>query len=212
MNIRRLIAWGWFILASVWTANAQQSVCWEDFAEWMSTINGDDEDVCEELYNELYELHSHPLNLNNMTCEQLKVLPFLSENQIKDIMAYIELNRPLASTGELMAIESVDAVTRSFLQLFCYAGSVPQNKPTFRDWIVHSDNEAVIRTDFPFYTKAAYADYPSDILAQSPNKVYRGNRLYHSLRYSFNSMDRIEAGFQMEKDAGERGEIGRAHV
>ncbi len=205
MNIRRLIAWGWFILASVWTANAQQSVCWEDFAEWMSTINGDDEDANEELYNELYELHSHPLNLNNMTCEQLKVLPFLSENQIKDIMAYIELNRPLASTGELMAIESVDAVTRSFLQLFCYAGSVPQNKPTFRDWIVHSDNEAVIRTDFPFYTKAAYADYPSDILAQSPNKVYRGNRLYHSLRYSFNSMDRIEAGFQMEKDAGERG-------
>ena len=36
-----------------------------------------------------------------------------------------------------------------------------------------------------------------------PNRKYRGEPFYHSLRYSYTFEDRLQAGFVAEKDAGE---------
>lgn len=205
MSRWRFFSFVWFVCAWTVYADAQQPVCWEDFVEWMYGADGEEGDVGEDMLEELYELHCHPLNLNDMPEGGLETLPFLSDSQIKDIIYYVERNKPLASTGELMAVESLDAMTRAFLQLFCYAGKVPERNITIKSLLKYSDNELVARTDVPFYTKAAYRDYPAEVLEKSPNKVYRGSRLYHSLRYSFKSMNKVEAGFQMEKDAGEKG-------
>ncbi len=205
MNKLKIFLYVSFMFAFAVCTNAQLPVCWEDFVEWVYSANDENEAVDEDILEELYELHCHPLNLNDMSEGQLEALPFLSDGQIEDIMHYIERNKPLVSTGELMAVESLDAMTRAFLQLFCYAGDVPEKTMTIAALLKRSAHEFVARTDVPFYTKSAYMDYPAEVLEKSPNKVYRGGKLYHSLRYSFKSMNKVEAGFQMEKDAGERG-------
>lgn len=182
-----------------------QKMSFEDFAELIADNFDDENPMDEELFEELYELYCNPLNLNTVTEEQLEALPFLTDRQTADIMEYLSKYRPVMSTGEFMTIESLDMRTRAMLRLFCYAGKMEEKRTSLKSVLKESDNEAIIRTDVPLYTKAGYKDYPESVLEKSPNKAYRGNRLYHSVKYRFNSGNRIEAGIQTEKDGGEKG-------
>ena len=187
-------------------ATAQQDYTWESFVERMTAYDTDAEEVDNLLLEELYELHCNPINLNTATEEQLSQLPFLTSSQCRDILHHITVNGSMLSLGELMAIESISAETRGWLHLFCRAGEVKKDsKPTLGKLLKYGNHELTARTDVPFYTKAGYADVPQSVLDKSPNKVYRGNSLYHSMRYRFASSDRIDIGLQAEKDPGERG-------
>lgn len=183
----------------------ESSLTWEDFVLLMAD-DYDDEGYGpdSELFEELYYLHAHPMNLNDIKEEDLRLLPFLSENEIKDIMWYIDNHKPLMSTGELMFIYSLDKLKRSMIQLFCYAGEYKHNDYSLRNIWKYSNNELVLRTDIPFYTKAGYQKVPDSVLISKPNKIYQGNRFFHSIRYTFSSQNHFFAGFQAEKDPGEK--------
>lgn len=207
MNYRNLIITNIFFFLS-FAASSQTidnaSMTWEDFVTLMADDSDDEYGPSQELFEDLYDLHIHPMNLNTITEEDLHQLPFLSENDIKDITFYISNHRPLMSTGELMFIYSLDRQKRLMLQLFCFAGESNTKNYSLQNLLKYSQSELVIRTDIPLYTKSGYQDIPDSILAKNPNKVYIGNKLYHSLRYNISSQNHFFAGFQMEKDAGER--------
>ena len=177
------------------------------FVELIADVVGDDaeEEWGSEQMEDLYEMYCHPLNLNHIDEGQLSQLPFLTQVQVGDIVDYAERHRPMLSTGELMSLSTLDYTTRRLLQLFTYAGDVPAERLTFRDLLQHSHSDLTLRTDIPLYTRMGYADYPASVLAASPNKVYRGSQPYLSARYSLESMNHLEAGFQLEKDPGESG-------
>lgn len=193
------------IIVGLIPLQAQTQTSWDDFVERMTEESTDEDAIDEETFNELYDIHTNPININTATEQQLRTLPFLTDSQCRDILHYVKLHGPMISLGELMGINTLSADTRSYLHLFCYAGPQEKPAPTLKDMFRHSDNELNLRTDIPFYQKAGYKDVPSDILSQSPNKVYRGNNLYHSLRYRFTAGNHIDAGIQLEKDPGERG-------
>lgn len=192
------------------TASAQDILTWEQFVEDIYSQDDNattDGQATDELLEELQYLHDHPINLNATNAEQLKALPFLDDTQIHDILAYIDTNAPMLSLGELMLIYSLNLPTRQKLMLFCYAGEMQQkdsSRLTLRKVLDYSKNELTLRTDIPFYTKAGYRDYSDSILLKSPNKQYRGDRMYRSLRYSFSSLGHVDAGVNIEKDAGEK--------
>ena len=188
-------------------ATAQEDYTWEDFVERMTAYDTDAEGMIDNLLlEELYEIHSNPINLNTATEEQLSQLPFLTSSQCRDILNHITTNGPMLSMGELMTIESISAETRGWLRLFCRAGEVKKDsKPTLAKLLKYGKHEFTARTDVPFYRKAGYEDVPESVLEKSPNKVYRGNSLYHSMRYRFTSSDCLDIGLLMEKDPGERG-------
>lgn len=184
---------------------------WERFVEEIFSQDDESLDIGDrnhdELLEELQYIHDNPINLNTATADQLKVLPFLTEVQIKDILAYIENNAPMLSLGELMQIYSLDQQTRLRMMLFCYAGEMPRkdtDRLSIGKILRYSKNELTLRTDIPFYTKAGYQDYPDSILQRYPNRQYVGDRYYRSLRYSFSSLNHIDAGINLEKDAGEK--------
>lgn len=183
----------------------RQHLSWEDFATLMHENYDDDDDPDHELYERLYELHTQPLNINRATIDDLQQLPFLSVVQISDLITYRDRNVPLRSLGELALVPSIDYHTRQMLMLFVHVGDADKGATTLRDYLRQAQNEVALRTDVPLYIKAGYQDLPDSVLASSPNKAYRGSRLYHSLRYSFASHDRLFLGLQMEKDPGERG-------
>ncbi len=194
-------------------ANAQQQdgMTWEEFVERMRSEeivaeDGTGEKLAEEeMFEELWELHCNPMNINTATEEDLRVLPFLTEAQVRDILVYLKVNGDMLSLGELLAIRSLGAETREYMRLFCRALPKAKTKPTLRNMIRYAEHELTARTDVPLYTKAGYKDVADSILEKSPNKAYRGDRLYHSLRYRLTSMNHLDVGVQMEKDAGERG-------
>ena len=203
-----LFIWAFWMVVPPLHSQEKNTPDWSDFMESLTEMmseTGDAETLDEELVEDLYELHCNPLNLNDLDKEKLRELPFLNDIQIMDLILYTESHKPLLSTGELMAIRSLDYWTRRLLQLFCYAGELPKPSPTLSDAIRFSNNDLMLRTDIPLYTKMGFAHYGKETLAKSPNKIYRGSQPYYSLRYTFSTLNKVEAGIQMEKDVGESG-------
>ena len=192
------------------TESDSPRVSWEDFVELMMDYDDEENVLDDVMMEQLYEMHCNPLDINTLTIEDIEALPFLSDEQIEDIMKYLAKNKPVRSLGELMFINSLGKETRDMLRLFMevqektvdtgYADNL-----NIGNLLKNGRNEAVWRSDIPLYKKAGYDDYPADVLEKSPNKVYQGDRFYHSVKYSFSSMNHLFAGLNMEKDAGERG-------
>lgn len=179
------------------------TMSWDDFVILMADESDDEYGPDSETFEELIELHNNPMNLNSSTYEDLHKLPFLSEDDIKNILFYRDNHYPMFSVGELMFIYSLDRQKRMIMQLFCYAGETKETQIPLKNIVKFSHHELIVRNDIPFYTKEGYKDYPDSIISKNPNKRYQGNKYYHSLRYNISSLDHLFAGFQMEKDAGE---------
>lgn len=192
------------------TEHEGEFLSWEEFVELIMD-NGDENGVADDVMMEqLYEIHCNPLDINTLAREDLETLPFLNEEQIEDVMKYLEKNRPVQSLGELLFINSLGKAERDMLRLFVNvqkktANVGYQNDISIRNLLRNGQSDMVWRSDIPFYKRAGYADYPSEVLEKSPNKVYRGDRFYHFYKYSFSSMNHLFAGLNVEKDAGERG-------
>lgn len=160
------------------------------------------------LYDELSQLHDHPLDINTATNEELGRLPFLTPIHIEAIQRYIAKNGALLSMGELMLIDSLDYQTRNLLRHFVQATPVTEKnredkRLTWKNLLQYGHHEAVTRLNIPLYQKAGYKDYPDEILAKYPNRKYLGEPFYHNLRYQYRFADKLSAGMVVEKDAGE---------
>lgn len=194
------------LMAISGNAFSQSEMEWDDFVSEIYDEMGEDEQTMEVIISELEEIHMSPMNLNDVSEEDLHRLPFLSESQIRDIVFYRERNGLFMSTGELMLINSLDFETRQRLKLFCevvHPEKDVHKNPSLRDLLKYSRHEIIGRTDVPFYTKDGFKNKPDSIIQKSPNKIYRGNSSYHSFRYTLSSKNILFAGLQFEKDAGE---------
>ena len=182
-----------------------REVAWDDIVEMVS--ENVDEDMMEEsLLEELYELYQHPFDINTASAEQIAQLPFISNEQATDITNYINRNGEMLSLGELMMIPSLNAIQRKLLRHFSAINHRDAfEMPSRREMVKESKQEVAWSTSIPLYTKAGYRHVDQEVLDKSPNKIYRGDRYRHSMRYAMKSTDRLSAGQQMEKDAGETG-------
>lgn len=103
------------------SAQVRETYTWQDFLEAVTDDEYAEEQGWTESLEELAVIHAHPLDINTATREQLLQIPFLSERQVEDIHTYIFLHRGMRSLSELMAIPSIDYVTRRYLSLFLFA-------------------------------------------------------------------------------------------
>ena len=166
---------------------------WDDFVEeYTSDVErAEDEDLLSHL-QELKELSEHPLNINTASVADLLQLPFLSEAQIEQIHAYIYLHGQMQTLAELRLVPLIDEVTRRRISLFVYAEPVKQE--TKKNLFGHLRNDFSTRLDVPLYYRKG----------QLQANGYRGDPLYHRIRYQIGNSRHFQAGFRVEKDAGER--------
>lgn len=193
-------------LSSPSVALAQQSITFDDFVQQMVDDEESEYYGTSEWIDALYEINSNRININQATADDLRRLPFLTEQDIENILQYVYVYGPVQTLSELQLVNNLDYNKRLYLQLFLCVGSasVSNDWPTLREMAKYGKNEVVVRTDVPIgYKKAGYEDYSDSILARYPNRRYLGNALYHSLRYNFHYKDRVLFGFTAEKDAGE---------
>jgi hypothetical protein len=149
-------------------------------------------------------LAENPLNLNRVTADQLRQIPFLSDLQILNILEHLRVNGEFVSIFELKNIRFLDMETIEMILPFVYVGAIDKTRPfTLKNILQYGRNELLLRYDRNLNEKKGYKYVPDSILQQYPNRKYVGEPFYTSLRYSHTFDNRMLVGFVGEKDAGE---------
>ena len=144
-------------------------------------------------WDEILEDITQPIDLNNATKEQLERLPFLTDQQIENLLAYIYQHGSMQTIYELQMVEDMDKRTIELLLPYVSVETKPEEKhfPRLKNIAKRGKHEVLARLDLPFYKRAGY------------EKNYLGTPQYNSWRYAFSYGDYLQAGFTAEKDAGE---------
>ena len=173
---------------------------------WMEYVNQfveetEDQERGEQLYEDLSYLSDHPFDLNEVTSEDLRQLPFLSDRQIAAFEKHRQKYGRFYSLYELKDIERWDYPTIMLVLPFV---SINQNLtnhlPFTRDNLIHSTDQELITK----YNQ----HFPSKEDAQQA----QGSQVANSLRYASSFDDYIQWGIVTEKDSGEKwGDYYSAH-
>lgn len=201
-----IILWIYLLINSyhVSSQNIHSVDKWMEYMEEMAS-GTDNQERAEAFYADLSYLSEHPFELNSVTEDELKRLPFLSDRQISGILAYREKYGKMLTIYELKNVEELDFQVIPLLLPFVYIGEITVDKRPFtvKNLLKYGYNELQIRYDRCFQQKKGYGSYPDSVLQEYPNRKYRGEPFYHSLRYSYRFDDRLQCGIVAEKDAGE---------
>ena len=139
------------------------------------------------------ELARQPLDINGATREELESLPFLSDQQVEDIMAYRHRHGELLTWGELQMIPSLSMDIRRLLQTFTFIGHQPPQTSLPRlDSLWHwGKQEVTASLNVPFYQR------------KGDQNGYLGYPYKHTVRYRFHYGSRVQFGLLGAQDAGE---------
>ncbi len=202
-----LITWLIIMLINCYNVYSQEIISvdkWMDYVEELAEESEEDTESIEKLYNDLSYLSENPLNLNRMTVEQLKQIPFLSDIQILNMLDYLKKHGEFVSIYELKNIRFLDMETIELIFPFVYVGEIDKTRPfTMKNLLKFGTNEFLSRYDRCLNEKKGYKEVPDSILQQYPNRKYIGEPFYTSLRYSYSFDNRLQIGVVAEKDAGE---------
>lgn len=183
-------------------ASAQQTLSFTytdtDWDTFISEYTADEERTDEDddtwllQLEELKQLHEQPLNINTATVEELRRIPFLTDEQIEQIHAYIYLHGQMQTLGELRLVPLMDDRTMQWLHLFAYAQEAKADKEASP--FAHLRQELSSRLDIPLYYRKGYMT----------SNGYAGDPLYQRIRYEIGNKRHFRAGLRTEKDPGER--------
>lgn len=165
---------------------------WQSYLDVL-TETDDYENIRWEDYEEMLgELVEHPININTATREELEQLPFLSSQQVEDILAYVYRYGGVKSLAELQVLGSVDWRQRQLLGYFVYAGESKQRSfPSLANILKYGKQELVGSVKIPFYERAG------------DKNGYMGYPYKHWLRYQMRLADYVKLGLVASQDAGE---------
>ena len=140
----------------------------------------------EQLQTDLYSLHESPINLNATTEEELSQLPFLSPQQIDELLAYAD-KHPFESLYELRLIHSLADYDIRNLLPFVRIGSAEKEKMYAREVFHYAQHELLTRVD-----------------ARNIESFEGTDPMYGQLRYRFNYKRRVVFGLQLRRPAGSK--------
>ena len=173
-----------------WTVQAQSGHEWEAYLNDVMTAEDASSVTWEDTYDLLCELEQHPMDINQATREQLEQLPFLSAQQVEEIVEYLYRYGPMKSLGELRMIRSLDDSRRRLLTYFIFIGDRSQETGDSR-LTARVLNELMATGRIPFYER------------KGDTGAYQGYPYRHWLRYQLTYGDQLKAGIVGSQDAGE---------
>ncbi|MDR1737740.1 MAG: hypothetical protein LBR66_02845 [Candidatus Symbiothrix sp.] len=165
---------------------------WMHFLEELAEQEDADHEAIGNLFEELSFRAENPYNLHTISKEDLETLPFLSDEQIENLLYYLYKYSPIVDIHELQNVESFDRQTILYLLPFVYIGE-QEIETSSRKSAKYSKNSLLLRSNRTVQQRAGYE-----------NGKYWGDPYYVSLRYEWNYSDKLLAGFTAEKDAGEQ--------
>ena len=167
---------------------AQSGHAWEAYLNEVMTAEDVGTEAWEDTYDLLCELEQHPIDINQASREQLEQLPFLSAQQVEEIMEYLYRYGPMKSLAELRMIRSLDDSRRRLLTCFVYVDESGMADSRQHDYLHH---ELMATGRIPFYERKGDAD------------AYQGYPYRHWVKYQLTYGDQLKAGIVGSQDAGE---------
>lgn len=161
---------------------------------------GQDNDLnYEELYENLVQLMSHPLNLNVASAGELELLQILSPAQLQSLITYRNNTRGFISIYELQAVPGLDLPTiyklAPFVKVPDPAASI--DKSLFKRIKNESDNYFIMRMERALEKSEGYSE------AAPAESKFKGTPDKLSFRFKSTRPGDFAMGFNLEKDAGE---------
>ena len=181
-------------LLSIWLYTSPcQAQSWEPLLFQLYDTEEIEEQHWEDLYETLADLAQHPININNVTTEQLRRIPFLTDSEIEDIEEYLYRYGPFTSLGELAMIPSISYLKRKLLTFFLVPGASLKHsdKLKTKDILRYGKHQILLSGKIPLYER------------EGDRKGYMGYPYKHQSRYQFQYSDHIKAGLVGAQDAGE---------
>jgi hypothetical protein len=155
-----------------------------------------------ELYDNLAQILSNPLDLNKATTEELRSLFILKEDQIQELVRYRAESGPFLSVYELQTLSSMELTTIYKLIPFVQVKDQSQqlDQSLLKRLLSEENNYFILRYERTLEEKGnqSSSDSSSRYLG-SPDKLYS--------RFRVNRLGDYSLGFTLEKDAGEKFEI-----
>ncbi|GHT33807.1 hypothetical protein FACS189434_08870 [Bacteroidia bacterium] len=174
-------------------AMAQESEIIENIIEQMAENQEEEEMDFSILEDQLQQFSDNPIDLNHTTREELEQLPFLSENQVENLLYYLYRYAPMYSVYELQMVEGFDRETIENLLPFVVVNKeVTERRYTFPQLLKGGKHQFLSQTRGTLEQKRGYE-----------NGNYLGEPFYQSLRYNFQSKNKLFFGITAEKDEGE---------
>lgn len=167
--------------------------------------NNEEETDYTELIESYWDLCEQKINVNNPEeLSQLIEFQLISTYIIESINEYRKNFGDILFFDELKTIDGIDEMTISILEpLLCFEKKETSKKDSFKNIVKYGKHQLVFEIDQNLNKKAGYQDVSDSILYENPNKKYLGGPQRLFSRYNFSYRDKIEAGFAIEKDAGE---------
>jgi hypothetical protein len=162
-------------------------------------IPTDDADLnYEDLYENMSQLASHPLNLNRASRDELLAMGFLSQTQADNLISYRNENSDFLEIYELQSIPGFDNETIDNILPYVSIGPSPSAKNFMGRIRAQQSSYFLIRVERTIEQSRGYNSE-----TDSTSK-YRGDphRIYS--RFRMTSPGDISIGITAEKDAGEQ--------
>ena len=183
-----------FLLLLCLTGKSQTQQPWEKLWQEMNSPEDMEEEQWQEDYELMQQLAEHPIDLNNTSREELEQLPFLSDQQVMDIVEYLDRYGPVRSHNELKMIRSMDYWQLALMRHFTVVGDVAhkeQRFPRLKTITKYGKHKLTATARIPFYER------------KGDKNGYLGYKYRHSLRYEFSYSKFLKAVIIGAQDAGE---------
>ena len=157
-----------------------------------------------DLIENLNFFYNNPLNLNIANTNELYKLKLLNDNQINNLIDYINKYGPLVSIYELLSIDGFNTETINKILSFVTISKVKsKQKYSFKNIFKYGKNQLFIRCKQIIEKQTGYLPIQDSVLINNLNSRYLGCPQQIYTRYGFNYLNKIRFGFTAEKDAGE---------
>ncbi len=153
-----------------------------------------DQDKYNQLYEDLVDLYQHPININVISREDLEKLVFLSDFQIRNILEFVFVHKPILSKYQLQGIKGMHMADIQSLLMFVIVGVEDEYKDKRQFF-----NGQVLARDL-FLVESAKGYIRSD----TTPAPYMGNKHHIYSRIQADYGKRFYAGMVLDKDPGER--------
>lgn len=172
---------------------AQTNTTWLDLLDHIGQGEDIDRGQLEQLYDDLADLADNKIDINTCSREDLLRLPFLSEQQVMDIMEYRYKVKHIETYMELYLVPSLDRNTILLLKEFLNFSPAASSDtiPSLRKIANYGKHELTADFKLPFYDRAG------------DKNGYLGYKYRHWMRYTFSYRQNLKVGLVASQDAGE---------
>ncbi|MCX6267978.1 MAG: helix-hairpin-helix domain-containing protein [Bacteroidetes bacterium] len=157
-----------------------------------------------DLAADLADLSAKPVNLNAAREDELNAIPFLTEQQRRDLLSYITTYGEIFSIYELQSIQGFDTSLIQNIRpyiLISPASRVPP--PTPKNLIRFGRHDLMVKYEQGFPESLGYLAADS-VMGVNPKSQYPGSPQRYYFRYAYSWFDKLQIGIAGEKDPGEQ--------